>query len=265
MRSAHLASSETKISNALKHVDIFLASCCKKIKTPRISCRHLTCYGVKTSGIVEEANMWWDDMIGSFFSYLHTANKCGDPSRGRISYETATGHASSAKVYCINKFRGCGPELNVFRSTKWRELRNELLAQFKEETKKTGKALVNGHEASDDSDRNAIAIGCCWLGTVEAAEFLHLNNTMMQCSGRGTELSLLTKEGVKASDVNELCCSYKILKIDLTRQKDGPRQSISIYPHRDSMHQDVCFSLMYLIVSDPTYGTSKHLSSPPKH
>jgi len=198
-------------------------------------------------------------MIGNFFSYLHTANKCGDPERGRISYKTATGYASSAKVCYTNKFRGCGPELNVFCSTKWRELRNKLLAQLKEETKRTGKALVNGHEASEDSDRNAIAIGCCWLGTVEAAELLHLNNAMMQCSGRGTEVSLLTKEGVKALDVNELCCSYKILKTDLTRQKDGPRQSISIYPHRDSMHHDVCFSLMYLIVSDPTYGTSRCL------
>jgi len=121
---------ETKMSNALKHVDIFLASCCKKIKTPRVSCRDLTCCGIKTSGTVEEANMWWDDMTGNFFSYLHTANKCGDPEKGRISHETATGHASSIKVYCINKFRGCGPELNVFRPTKWRELQNKLLAQW---------------------------------------------------------------------------------------------------------------------------------------
>jgi hypothetical protein len=159
-------------------------------------------------------------MIGNFFSYLHKdACKYGDPAKGRVSYETATGYASSVKVYYIDKFRNCGPELNVFSSTstKWRELRYKLLAQSKEETKRTGKALVNGHEASEDSDCDAIAIGCYWLGTVEAAEFLHLNNTMMQCSGRGTEVSLLTKDGIKASDVNELCYSYKILKIDLTQ------------------------------------------------
>ena len=131
IRSTHLASSETKISNALKHVDVFLASYCKKIKTPRIPCRHLTYYGVKTSGTVEEANMWWDDMIGNFFSYLHTANKHGDPSRGRISYETAFGYASSARVHYMNKFRGCGPELNVFRPIKWRLLRDKLLAQWR--------------------------------------------------------------------------------------------------------------------------------------
>jgi len=121
---------EIKVSNALKHVDVFLASYCKKIKTPRVFCRDLTYHGIKTSGTVEEANIWWDDMIGNFFSYLHTANKHGDPLRGRISYETATGYASSVRVYYMNKFRGCGPELNVFRPIKWRELRNKLLAQW---------------------------------------------------------------------------------------------------------------------------------------
>lgn len=260
IRRANFASYDSKLLNALKHLDIFLTSYCKKIKAPRIQCRNLAYHGIKTSGTFEEANMWWDDMIGNFFSYLHKdAYKYGDPDKGRISYETATGYASSVKVYFIDQFRHCGPELTVFSSTKWRELRNKLLAQFKEETKSTGKALVNGHEASEDSDRDAIAIGCYWLGSVEAAEFLHLNNTMMQCSGRGTEVSLLTKDSIKASDVNELCYSYKILKIDLTRQKDGPRQSISVYPHRDSIHQDVYFSLMYFIAMDPTYGTSKYV------
>jgi hypothetical protein len=82
---------------------------------------------------------------------------------------------------------------------------------------------------------------------------------MMQCGARGTEVSLIAKNNIKASDVNKLCYCYKILKIDLARQKDGPRQTISIYPHRDSIHQDVYFSLVYLIVMDPTYGMSKHL------
>ena len=260
IRHEHLASSESKTANALKHLDIFLAGYYKKINASLINSRQLTYYGIKTSGTVEEANVWWGDMIGHFFNYLHKdAYKYGDPEKGRVMYETATGYASSVKVYYGDKFRNCGPELNVFSPTKWRELRNKLLAQSKEETKRTGKALVNGHEASEDSDRNAIAIGCYWLGTVEAAEFLHLNNSMMHCSGRGTEVSLLTKDGVKASDVNELCYSYKILKIDLTRQKDGPRQSISVYPHRDSIHQDVYFSLMYLIVMNVTYGMSKYV------
>ena len=162
-------------------------------------------------------------------------------------------------MHHTNNFRNQGPELNVFGATKWRELHNRLLAQFKEETKSTGKSLVNGHQASEDADRDAIAIGCYWLGAVEAAVFIHLNNTMLQCSGRGTEVSLLAKDNIKASDVNESCYSYKILKINLARQKDGPCQSISTYPHRDYVHQDVCFSLVYLIAMNPTCGMSKCL------
>jgi hypothetical protein len=160
IRDKHLASSESKTANALKHLDIFLTSYCKKIKASLINSRQLTYYGIKTSGTIEEANVWWGDMIGNFFRYLQNdAYKYGDPEKDRVMYETATGYASSVKVFYINKFRTCGPELNVFSSTKWRELCNKLLAQSKEETKRTGKALINGHEASEDSDRNAIAFG----------------------------------------------------------------------------------------------------------
>jgi hypothetical protein len=43
-------------------------------------------------------------MIGNFFNYLGTtAYKYGDQDRGRISYETATGYASSIKVYYTDK------------------------------------------------------------------------------------------------------------------------------------------------------------------
>jgi hypothetical protein len=97
--------------------------------------RHLTYFGIKTTGAFEEANKWWDRIIGHFFNYLGTtAYKYLDQDRGRISYETATGYASSIKVYYKYKFRTCGPELNVFGETKWRQLRNKLLAQFKEDT-----------------------------------------------------------------------------------------------------------------------------------
>jgi hypothetical protein len=158
----------------LKHFDTFLIGYQKQIGTdnyPFISGCHLPYYGIKTTGTFEEANKWWDSMIRNFSNYLGTtAYKYGDQDRGRISYKTATGYASSIKAYYIDKFRTCGPELNVFGPTKWRQLRNKLLAQFKEDTKTSGKALVNSHTASEDTDRNAIAIGCYWLGTVKSAD-----------------------------------------------------------------------------------------------
>jgi len=86
IRGVHLASSESKTANALKHFNIFLASCCKKINAPFVDCHHLTYHGVKTSGTFEEANVWWDNKIGNFFSYLHKdAYKCGERDKGRVS------------------------------------------------------------------------------------------------------------------------------------------------------------------------------------
>ena len=260
IRSETFVSCDSKTWSALKHFNIFLTSCYKKIKTPFVDCRRLTYHGIKTSGTFQEANVWWDNTMGDFFSHLHTdCYKWGDPDKGRVSCETASGYASSIKACYKNKFGNQGPELNMFRATKWRVLRHKLFTQFKEETKSTGKSLVNGHQASEDTDRDAIAVGSYWLATVEAAEFIHLNNTILQCSRRGAEVSLLAKENIKASDVNELCCNYKILKINLARQKDGPRQSITICPHCNSIHQDACFSLMCLIAMNPTCGMSKCL------
>jgi len=69
-----------KLSNALKHLNIFLAGCYKKINCASfVDCCHPAHCGVKTSGTFEEANMWWDNMIGNFFSCLDKdACKCGD-------------------------------------------------------------------------------------------------------------------------------------------------------------------------------------------
>ena len=83
IRSVQLASSESKTSNALVHFDFFLTGYFKKIKSPIINSCHLTYYGVKTTGTVEEANVWWDNVIGNFFTYLHKdAYKCLDPDKG---------------------------------------------------------------------------------------------------------------------------------------------------------------------------------------
>jgi hypothetical protein len=123
IRGENLAASDSKSSKALKHFDTFLKSYCEKIKAPPLHHHQLSYYGIQTSGTNEEANIWWDATIGNFFGYLHTdVYKHGNPDKGRISYETATGYASSIKVHFTFKFGKCGhPELVMFSSTKWRE------------------------------------------------------------------------------------------------------------------------------------------------
>lgn len=128
VRFERRAALDTQITKALKHLDHFFGSHLKKIKSPIIGGRHLTCCGVKTSGTTEDANVWQDQMISGFFQCLHTANKCLDPDKGPVSCQTATGMASRVKRHCTDKFHPLGlPPLNVFCNQTWRELRAKPL------------------------------------------------------------------------------------------------------------------------------------------
>ena len=101
---------------------------------------------------------------------------------------------------------------------------------------------------STRKDREAMSTACVWLGTPEFAEFWHLLNTSCHCSGRGSEASLITSRGTKTVEVNKFTYDYEVLAVDIQRQKDGPFQTLPIYPHRDGIFEDFYFSLIHLIV-----------------
>ena len=49
-------------------------------------------------------------------------------------------------------------------------------------------------------------------------------------------------------EVDEGIHQYHILQAEVQRQKDGPLQNITIYPHRDGTLKDYYFSLIHLLV-----------------
>ena len=118
---------------------------------------------------------WWDDMIGCFFSYLakHAYDRF-DSDKKRLAYNTATGYASSVKAYYTNKFRTQRHDIPIFKADRWKGLRCKLLSSYEEENRVTGKSLVNPHDASSRDDREAIATGCIWANSPQAAEFWHI-------------------------------------------------------------------------------------------
>jgi hypothetical protein len=87
-------------------------------------------------------------------------------------------------------------------------------------------------------------VRCLWDGSAETAEFLHLLNTSYHCSGRGSKVSLIKPEDVRAVEADEGIYQYHILQAEVQRQKDGPLQNIAIYPHRDGVLEDYYFSLI---------------------
>ena len=87
-----------------------------------------------------------------------------------------------------------------------------------------------------------------WIGTAETAEFWHLLNTSYHRSGRGNEVSLVAPDGLTCPEVNEDVYQYRVLAIDIQRQKNGPFQLLPIYPHYDGLFECFYFSLIYLVV-----------------
>ncbi len=188
-------------------------------------------------------------MVGCPFNYFakQARQRC-DESKDRVAHNTATGYCSSIKSHFENKFRKQVHGIPIFKAECWKKLRVHLLSSYEEQIRQTGESLVNPHEASSKEDREAIATGCIWLGTPEAAEFHHLNVTMAQYVGRGSEVSLDCRSRLTTTHVNELHCSYDVLQTKLKRQKFGKESDIAICPHSTSFFQDYHFSLLHRIV-----------------
>lgn len=232
-----------KESNALKHLNCFLRVYAQQCKSEFVRAEDLD-----FDGTAEDIK-WWDSMIGCFFGYLATSARSHcDPTKERLSYSSATGYASSIKAYYENKFRTHQSTIPVFRLNSWRKLRTKLLSSYEEESRNTGKSLANPHVASTKQDRHAIALGCMWLNNPAAAEFWHLNNTMTQFSGRGSEVALNKREHLSAVEINELHFSYHVIESKLQRQKHGPESHVQVFPSRESVHEDYYFSLVYMII-----------------
>jgi len=73
-------------------------------------------------------------------------------------------------------------------------------------------------------------------------------DTSCHCSGRCSEVSLISPEAARVVDAFEDVCRCQVLEVDIQQQKDGPFQRIVICPHRDGIPEDFCFSLLCLVV-----------------
>ena len=225
VRDDKLNSAKEKEKNALKHFNYFMMHHAKQKGLDFVKADDLAFEAT-------ESNIgWWDDTIGCFFTYLakYACHRC-DPTRERISYNTATQYASSVKAYYSNKFRLQKHSIPVFEDRRWKALRVRLLAAYEEDNRSSGKSLVNPHEASNQQDCEAISTGCIWMNSPSGAQFLHLNTTMRQYSGRGSEVALDLRKKMGVAEISELMYRYYILQPKLKRHKLGKEQLISIFP-----------------------------------
>ena len=250
-RDDHLASKTTKQNNALTHFNYFLKTYCSQIGVNTVEANNIPHYGIPKGENNKSIFEFWGKMMGCFFDYMGKDAKVRcDPNGNRLAHGSASQYCSSVKVFFTNKFRDepIFQQVPVFQENQWKQLKTKLRGKYREGNRALGKRMVEGKASSTREDREAMATGCVWLGTAETAEFWHLLNTQYHCSGRGSEVSLIKPNDLSIVEVNEDVYQYKILQIDVQRQKDGPHQSIAIYPHRDGVFEDFYFSLIYLVV-----------------
>jgi hypothetical protein len=123
-----------------------------------------------------------------------------------------------------------------------------LLTKFKERARQTGQRISTPKAASTDGDRKAMANACFWLGTIDAAEFHGINVSVFHLCGRGLEVSALKPEDLSVVYVSKGLQNFDVLSVSLQRDKDGPLQELSLYPHRESLCEDPYFALIYSLL-----------------
>ena len=190
-------------------------------------------------------NNWWDNMIGCFLGYL------GGPATQRriiggkkLSYGTADGYASAVKMYFMRKFRA-EADVPVFKENNWRIGRFKLRKAFEEHCRITGQTMNNPHVASTEEDRRMIAVAALFLATRKMGEFWNLNNTSVQLSGRGSEVSLNHRDLLTVVWIRYFTETFKVIGPHFPRHKTGQYQTLPIFPHRDFWEEDWYLSLTY--------------------
>lgn len=249
-RNDLLHSKAAKQNNAITHYNHFLKSYCLQIGIDIVEAKDIPYHGIPEKTSPKAVSEFWGKMIGSFFTYMGTdaRNRC-NPVGARLAVGSAAQYCSSVKTFFTDKFRD-DPVFPVFQAEQWNKLKNNLRGKYREENRALGKTSVTGKASSTREDRELMATGCIWLGTVATAEFWHLSNATYHCSCRGSEVSLMQSSGLKPAEVNEDVYQYPILKLDLIRQKKegNPIQEVAMYTHRNGVLEDFYFSSIYLVV-----------------
>ena len=245
-------SAKSKLNKALNYLNRFLEDYCKhQLKIDVVTADKIPYEGIPPRTKQPEIQKFWDDLINCFITYIgeHASYKRkADSEAIIISKQTAEGYTSSVKSFFTDKFQFHTPRLSIFEQPHWSKALRALRALKKEHNRKIGKSESTEEVSSTRVDREALAKACIWKGTSEFAEYWHLLNTTYHCCGRGSEVSLIKSEAVTPYEVHESTYRYTTIAASFQRVKEGPFQTLPLYPYRDGVLEDFLFSLIHLLV-----------------
>jgi hypothetical protein len=174
------------------------------------------------------------DLMGGFLKYLaEDAKRYLKDDSELIAMGSATGYASSVKVYLCNRYRDRTPPPTLAREN-WSTLLREMSSILVQRHRKDGTKIMNPHESSKEEDRVSIALLCVWKGDVKSAEFLYLNSSMFHCAGRGSECAGTRNDHLSVDITHEPFMDYPMLKHWMPRHKNNKVQVLDIACHRVS-------------------------------
>lgn len=210
------ASKKKKEANALKHFQFYLIKM-RGIQTP-----------IKDilPGQIDH------DLMGGFLKYLAVdARKYLNEDGDLISMGTATGYASSVKVYLCSIHRNRTPPPTLAKEN-WSTLLREMSSILVQHHRKEGTPMVNPHESSTDEDREVMALLCVWKADSHSSEFLFLDSCMYHCAGRGSECAGARKQHIHVEKKHEMFMDYPMLTQWMSRDKNSKVQLLDIACHR---------------------------------
>jgi hypothetical protein len=174
------------------------------------------------------------DLMGGFLKYLALdARKYFKEDGDLISMGSATGYASSVKVYLCSIHRDRAPPPTLGKEN-WSILMREMSSILVQRHRKAGTPMVKPHESSTDGDRKGLALLCVWKADIDSAEFLFLDSCMYHCAGCGSECAGTRKQHLHVAMKHEMFMDYPMLSHWMSRDKNSKVQELDIACHRVS-------------------------------
>ena len=139
-----------------------------------------------------------DNLYKGFVLYLgKDARAYCNEDNERLSHQTSDNYLSGIKS--IISERALEENINppvVLSDANTKKYRKLLHSMYLEFSITNNKSMSDPHIAATQHDRIASAMCCAWTNNVKSAEFMNLNNSKYQYTGRGSEIALGRHEDI---------------------------------------------------------------------
>ena len=143
-------------------------------------------------------NLINDNLYKGFVQYLgKDARAYCNQDNERLSHQTSDNYLSGIKsIICERALEENKNPPVVLSDANTKKYRKLLHSMYLEYSITNNKSMSDPHIAATQHDRIASSMCCAWTNNVKSAEFMNLNNSKYQYTGRGSEIALGRHEDI---------------------------------------------------------------------